>query len=182
MTALPCRLRLALYQPDIPQNAGTMLRACACLGVSAAIIEPAGFPVSDRHFRRSGMDYLDALRIDRHVSWAAFEAWRAAERAKLGGHRLVLLTTRAAADYADFVFAPDDILMTGRESAGVPEAVHAAADARLAIPMQAAMRSLNVAVAAAMVMGEALRQLRGAAPRVSAPHGEDGNKRAGQRH
>lgn len=163
-------LRLALYQPDIPQNAGTMLRACACLGVAAAIIEPAGFPVSDRHFRRSGMDYLDALRIDRHVDFAAFETWRAGEKALLGGHRLVLLTTKAAVDYAGFAFAPDDIILTGRESAGVPEAVHAAADARLLIPMQPAMRSLNVAVAAAMVLGEALRQLRGA------PYGDPAGK------
>ena len=162
MSAAPIQnLRLALYQPDIPQNAGTMLRACACLGVSAAIIEPAGFPVSDRHFRRSGMDYLDSLRIDRHVDFAAFEAWRLDAQARLGGHRLVLLTTKAAVDYAGFAFAPDDIILTGRESAGVPDAVHAAADARLVIPMMPAMRSLNVAVAAAMVLGEALRQLRG---------------------
>jgi tRNA (cytidine/uridine-2'-O-)-methyltransferase len=161
----PARLRLALYQPDIPQNAGTMLRACACLGVGAAIIEPAGFPVSDRHFRRSGMDYLDALEIDRHESFAAFEAWRAARRQAAGGHRLILLTTQGAVDYAQFAFAPDDIIMTGRETAGVPEYVHAAADARLAIPMRPGMRSLNVAVAAAMVLGEALRQLRAAADR-----------------
>ena len=163
-------LRLALYQPDIPQNAGTMLRACACLGVSAAIIEPAGFPVTDRHFRRSGMDYLDALSIDRHVSFAAFETWRADAKTRLGGHRLVLLTTKAAVDYAGFGFAPDDIILTGRESAGVPDSVHAAADARLVIPMRPAMRSLNVAVAAAMVLGEALRQLRGA------PHGDHTGK------
>ncbi len=170
MTALAplSRLRLALYQPDIPQNAGTMLRACACLGVSAAIIEPAGFPVSDRHFRRSGMDYLDALAIDRHVSWAAFEAWRSAAQVSHGGHRLVLLTTRSAVDYAQFSFAPDDIIMTGRESAGVPDHVHAAAQARIVIPMRPTMRSLNVAVAAAMVLGEALRQLRSSAAKREA--------------
>jgi tRNA (cytidine/uridine-2'-O-)-methyltransferase len=149
-------LRLALYQPDIPQNAGTMLRACACLGVGAAIIEPAGFPVSDRHFRRAGMDYLDALTIDRHASFTAFESWRAA-----AGHRLALLTTKGAEPYTDFRFEPGDILLVGRESAGVPDNVHAAADARLVIPIARGLRSLNVAVAAAMVLGEALRQLGG---------------------
>ena len=153
-------LTLALYQPDIPQNAGTLLRACACLGVAAAIVEPAGFPVSDRHFRRAGMDYLDALTLQRHVSWDAFEAWRATSRRARGGHRLLLLSTRAEIAYTDFAFAPGDILMMGRESAGVPEAVHAAADARLLVPMRPGMRSLNVAVAASMVLGEALRQLR----------------------
>ena len=146
---------LALYQPDIPQNAGTMLRMCACLEIAAAIVEPAGFPVSDRHFRRAGMDYLDAVEIGRHVSFAAFEAWRAAAQ-----RRLVLLTTRATCAYTDFAFRPDDILLVGRESAGVPDAVHATADARLLVPMRPALRSLNVAVAAAMVVGEALRQTR----------------------
>jgi tRNA (cytidine/uridine-2'-O-)-methyltransferase len=148
-------LTLALFQPDIPQNAGTMLRACACLGVNAAIIEPAGFPVSDRHFRRSGMDYLDQLTIERHASWAAFEDWRARE-----GRRLVLLTTKGAQPYCRFAFTPGDVLMVGRESLGAPEEVHSAADARLLIPIRPPARSLNVAFAAAMVMGEALRQLR----------------------
>jgi tRNA (cytidine/uridine-2'-O-)-methyltransferase len=148
-------LTLALFQPDIPQNAGTMLRACACLGLDAAIVQPAGFPVSDRHFRRAGMDYLDLVPIARHASWAAFEAWRAQS-----GRRLVLLTTRGATSHAAFAFAPGDILMVGRESAGAPEEVHAAADARVTIPMRAGARSLNVAVAAAIVMGEALRQIR----------------------
>ncbi|MDE2361757.1 MAG: tRNA (cytidine(34)-2'-O)-methyltransferase [Hyphomicrobiales bacterium] len=152
VTARP--LVLALFQPDIPQNAGTMLRACACLGVGAAIVEPAGFPVSDRHFRRAGMDYLDHVDIHRHVSFAAFEDWRRAAK-----RRLVLLTTGAAVPYADFAFRPDDVLMVGRESAGVPEEVHAAADARIVIPIRAELRSLNVAVAAAMVLGEAIRQL-----------------------
>ncbi len=150
------RLTLALYQPDIPQNAGTMLRACACLGVNAAIIEPAGFPVSDRHFRRSGMDYLDQVDIARHVSFAAFEDWRHA-----AGRRLVLLTTTAAEPYTQFVFHPGDVLMVGRESAGAPAQVHAAADARIVIPIRADLRSLNVAVAAAMALGEALRQTGG---------------------
>lgn len=146
-------LALALYQPDIPQNCGTMLRLCACLGVEATIIEPAGFPVSDRHFRRSGMDYLDAVNVSRHVSWRAFEDWRAPT-----GRRLVLLSTRAALPFTDFAFAPNDILMVGRESAGAPPEVHAAADARILIPIRPGMRSLNVAVCAAMALGEALRQ------------------------
>jgi tRNA (cytidine/uridine-2'-O-)-methyltransferase len=148
------RLTLALYQPDIPQNAGTMLRTCACLGVDAAIIEPAGFPVSDRHFRRAGMDYLDHVPIDRHVSFAAFEDWRARQ-----GRRLVLLTTKGAVDYRGFGYQPGDILMVGRESAGVPDHVHDAADARVVIPIRQGLRSLNVAVAGTMVLGEALRQL-----------------------
>jgi len=146
-------IALALYQPDIPQNCGTMLRLCACLGVEATIIEPAGFPVSDRHFRRSGMDYLDAVNVSRHVSWRAFEDWRAPT-----GRRLVLLSTTAALPFTDFAFAPDDILMVGRESAGAPPEVHEVADARILIPIRPGMRSLNVAVCAAMALGEALRQ------------------------
>ena len=145
---------LALYQPDIPQNCGTMLRMCACLGVAAAIIEPAGFPTSDRHFRRAGMDYLDAVEISRHASFARFDAWRRA-----AGRRLVLLTTRAPRDYTHAAFRADDILLVGRESAGVPDDVHAAADERVTVPMVPPLRSLNVAVAAAMVVGEALRQI-----------------------
>jgi tRNA (cytidine/uridine-2'-O-)-methyltransferase len=146
--------RLALYQPDIPQNAGTMLRMAACLGVAVDIIEPAGFPTSDKHFRRAGMDYLDLCDITRHVSWSAFDAARRAE-----GRRLVLLTTKGAVAHTDFAFAPGDTLMVGRESAGVPDAVHAAADARVVVPMRPELRSLNVAVAAAIVLGEALRQV-----------------------
>jgi tRNA (cytidine/uridine-2'-O-)-methyltransferase len=151
-------LTLALYQPDIPQNAGTMLRLCACLGISAAIIDPAGFPTSDRHFRRAGMDYLDLVDIDRHVSWQAFENWRAG-----AGRRLVLLTTAASLAYTEFAFADGDVLLVGRESAGVPPAVHAAAGARVVVPMRRGLRSLNVAMAAAMVVGEALRQVRSGA-------------------
>jgi tRNA (cytidine/uridine-2'-O-)-methyltransferase len=146
-------MHIALYEPDIPQNAGTILRLCACLGVAAHIIEPAGFPTSDRAFRRAGMDYLDAVNLTRHPSWAKFEHWRAGERV-----RLILLTTQAAMGYLDFAFHRDDVLLLGRESAGVPETVHQAADARLVIPMRTGMRSLNVAVAAAMAIGEALRQ------------------------
>ncbi len=149
-------LRLALYQPDIPQNAGTMIRMAACLGVAVDIIEPAGFPVSDRHFRRAGMDYLYHVDIRRHVSWSMFNAERIAE-----GARLVLLTTKAAVAHTAFQFQTGDILMVGRESAGVPEDVHAAVDARVVIPMRAEVRSLNVAVSAAIVLGEALRQLDG---------------------
>jgi tRNA (cytidine/uridine-2'-O-)-methyltransferase len=146
--------RLALYQPDIPQNAGTMMRMAACLGIAVDIVEPAGFPVSDRAFRRAGLDYLDTLEITRHVSFAAFDAARRAD-----GRRLLLLTTAGDTDYRLHAFRAGDILMVGRESAGVPEHVHAVADRRLVIPMRAGMRSLNVAVAAAMVTGEALRQI-----------------------
>jgi tRNA (cytidine/uridine-2'-O-)-methyltransferase len=147
-------LTVALYQPDIPQNCGTLLRLCACLGLDAAIIEPAGFPVSDRAFRRAGMDYLDHVGVVRHLNFAAFQDWR-----QTASRRVVLLTTRADLNYCDFTYAPGDILLVGRESAGVPETVHDSADARVVIPMRAAMRSLNVAVAAAMVIGEALRQI-----------------------
>ncbi len=146
-------MRLALYQPDIPQNAGTMMRMAACLGVAVDLIEPAGFDVSDRNLRRAGLDYLDQLDVVRHVSFAAFDAARRGP-----GARLLLATTRGADPYAEFSFRPGDILMVGRESAGVPEPVHDAADARLIVPMRPGLRSLNVAVAAAMILGEALRQ------------------------
>ena len=148
------RLTLALYEPDIAANTGAMLRTCACFGASAALIEPMGFVFSDAKFRRAGMDYISLLTIDRHVSFAAFEAWRARE-----GRRLVLLTTRAETGLWDFAFRPGDVLMVGRESAGVPEAVHAAADARVRIPIQAPLRSLNVGVAAGVALAEASRQL-----------------------
>ena len=133
-------LTLALYEPDIAANTGAMLRTCACFGASAALIEPMGFIFSDAKFRRAGMDYLDALRIDRHVSFAAFEEWRRQE-----GRRLVLLTTRAATNLWDFAFRPGDVLMVGRESAGVPEAVHDGADARVRIAIRAPLRSLMTA-------------------------------------
>jgi tRNA (cytidine/uridine-2'-O-)-methyltransferase len=149
-------MRLALYQPDIAQNTGTILRLAACLCVEAHIIEPAGFPTSDRAFRRAGMDYLDHVQLVRHVTWGAFERWRR-ERAS----RLLLFTTRSGRSYLEHRFAPDDILLFGRESAGVPEEVHAAADARLLIPMRPDLRSLNVAMACAMALGEALRQTGG---------------------
>jgi tRNA (cytidine/uridine-2'-O-)-methyltransferase len=146
-------MQIALFQPDIPQNTGTILRLCACLRVAAHIIEPAGFPVSDRHFRRAGMDYLDQVSIIRHDSWSKFEQWR-----NDGGYRLILFSTRGACSYLEHRFGAADILLFGRESAGVPDEVVAAADARLRIPIRPGMRSLNVAVAAAMAIGEALRQ------------------------
>jgi tRNA (cytidine/uridine-2'-O-)-methyltransferase len=146
-------MRIALFQPDIPQNTGTILRLCACLNVEAHIIEPAGFPVSDRHFRRAGMDYLDQVTIQRHDSWAKFEQWRCEKE-----FRLILFSTRGALPYLDHRYEVDDILLFGRESAGVPDEVVAAADARLVIPIAPGLRSLNVAMAAAMALGEALRQ------------------------
>jgi len=146
-------MRIALYEPDIPQNTGTILRTCACLGLEAHIIEPAGFPVTDRAFRRAGMDYLDQVTITRHGSFAAFEDWRRHERLAL-----VLLTTAAEAGYLEHTYRDDQVLLFGRESAGVPAAVHQAADFRLQIPMREGLRSLNIAVAVAMVAGEAIRQ------------------------
>jgi tRNA (cytidine/uridine-2'-O-)-methyltransferase len=152
-------MRIALYEPDIPQNTGTILRLAACLGVEAHIIEPAGFPTSDRAFRRAGMDYLDQVEIVRHPSWAAFEHWR-----RKAGSRLILFTTRASLCYLDHAYQADDILLFGRESSGVPAAVHEAADVRLLVPMRASLRSLNVAMVAAMAVGEALRQTRRGGP------------------
>ena len=147
-------LVLALYQPDIAANTGAMLRTCACFGADAALIEPAGFVFSDRRFRRAGMDYLDALHLERHASFAAFEEWRGAQ-----GRRLALLTTRGDVDLWDFRFRAGDVLMVGRESAGVPQAVHELADARVRIPIRAALRSLNIGVAAGIALAEATRQL-----------------------
>jgi tRNA (cytidine/uridine-2'-O-)-methyltransferase len=149
-------MRIALFEPDIPQNTGTVLRLAACLGVEAHLIEPAGFPTGDRAFRRAGMDYLDAVKLVRHPSWEAFVAWRAA-----AGLRLVLFTTRATTSYLDHRYEPGDILLFGRESAGVPDHVHEAAEVRLRVPMQPGLRSLNVAMTCAMAVGEALRQTGG---------------------
>lgn len=143
-------MRLVLYQPDIPQNTGTILRLAACLGLGADIVEPCGFVLTDARLRRAGMDYLDTVDLQRHSSWAAFEAGRT--------ERLVLLTTHAPTAYTAFTFAPGDLLLLGRESEGVPADVHAAADARVRIPLMRGQRALNIAVAAAMVTGEALRQ------------------------
>jgi tRNA (cytidine/uridine-2'-O-)-methyltransferase len=146
-------MRLALFEPDIPQNCGTILRLATCLGVAADIIEPCGFLWDDRRLRRAGMDYLAEADVTRHESWATFE------RKRRG--RLLLLTTKAERSYLDMAFSAGDVLLLGRESAGVPDAVHQAADARLRIPMRAGQRSINVALAASMVLGEALRQTRG---------------------
>src|SRR6185295_15749201 len=147
-------MHLALYQPDIPQNAGTLLRLGACLDVTLHIVGPAGFDFSDRRLKRAGLDYLDKARIVRHVGWADFEDWRRGPPVR----RLILLTTKASLAYVEFRFRPDDVLMLGRETAGVPASVHKAADARLAIPMVKGLRSINVALSGAMVLGEALRQ------------------------
>lgn len=147
-------MRVALFQPDIPQNTGTILRLAACLGVEAHLIEPAGFPASDRAFRRAGMDYLDQVQLTRHASWGAFDGWRRGQ-----GLRLVLFTTRAATSYLGHAFEGRDILLFGRESSGVPEAVHTAAEVRLKIPIRPELRSLNVAMTCAMAVGEALRQM-----------------------
>jgi tRNA (cytidine/uridine-2'-O-)-methyltransferase len=152
-------MRIALYQPDIAQNTGTILRLCACLGIEAHIIEPAGFPTSDRAFRRAGMDYLDRVALTRHASWSAFLRWRA--DCAHPQARLVVFSTKATRSYLDHRFEPEDILLLGRESGGLPENVHAAAHARLLIPMRAGLRSLNVAMAAAIAAGEALRQTGG---------------------
>lgn len=149
-------MRLALYQPDIAQNTGTILRLAACLDIAVDIIEPTGFPVTDRAFLRAGMDYIDHVAIERHDSWSAFETWR--RRREL---RLVLSTTKAVQSYVEFSFEPDDIILLGRESAGVPDCVHEAATARVVVPMRGGLRSLNVAIAGAMILGEALRQTGG---------------------
>lgn len=146
-------MRLALFQPDIAQNAATLIRTCACLSVPVDIIEPCGFVMSDARFKRAGMDYVEKAAITRHPSWEAF-----LER-KPG--RIVLLTTRSALSYTDFAFSPADVLLLGRESAGVPEDVHDMVDARVTVRMSPAMRSLNVAMAGAFVLGEALRQVDG---------------------
>ncbi len=147
-------MRLALYEPDIPQNLGAFIRLSACLAVPLDIIEPCGFPVDDKRIRRAAMDYYDLARLTRHASWTAFR------RDRTPG-RLVLLTTTGAVDFPGIAFRPDDILLFGRESAGAPAEVHEAADLRLRIPLQKGLRSLNVALAAAMVVSEALRQTSG---------------------
>lgn len=146
-------MRLALFEPDIPQNTGTLLRLAACLGVGLDIIEPCGFLFDDRRLGRAAMDYLAKADYRRHASWTAFQSAQAA-----AGGRLVLLTTRARTPYTAFAFRPDDVLLLGRESSGVPPAVQAAAAARVVIPLRPGLRSLNVALAGAMVLGEALRQ------------------------
>ncbi|MEK9644723.1 MAG: tRNA (cytidine(34)-2'-O)-methyltransferase [Alphaproteobacteria bacterium] len=147
-------MRIALYEPDIPQNAGAIFRLAACLGVPVDVIEPCGFVLDDRRLKRVSMDYGARAKVARHDSWRAFS-----EKRETG--RLVLLTTKGDAAYMDFAFEPSDTLLLGRESAGVPEAVHNAVDARLIVPMAAGARSLNVVTATAIVLGEALRQTGG---------------------
>jgi tRNA (cytidine/uridine-2'-O-)-methyltransferase len=154
MTSNTPDLRIALYQPDIPGNTGTILRLGACLGIAVDVIGPTGFDLSDRALRRAGMDYLETAALTRHADWTAFETWR-----RSAGRRLALFSTGAALPYTRFAFQPGDILLFGRESAGVPEAVHETADARLLIPMPGGGRSLNLAMAVAMVVGEAMRQV-----------------------
>ena len=151
-------MRLALYQPDIPQNTGAVLRLAACLGVGVDIIEPCGFLLDDRRMRRAGMDYLEAVDWRRHPGWDAF---RSEVRRDAGNQRLILLTTGAEICHHQFAFSARDVLLLGRETAGVPPEVHAAADARIRVPMQPGLRSLNQATAAALVLGEALRQTGG---------------------
>ena len=146
-------MRIALFEPDIPQNAAALIRLAACLGIPIDVVEPCGFLFSDTGFRRAGLDYVDLASIIRHESWDTF-------RTALSG-RMVLLTTRATLAHTAFAFAPSDTLLLGRESAGVPEFVHEAADARIRIPLKPGLRSLNVAQAGAMVLGEALRQIKG---------------------
>lgn len=146
-------LRIALYQPDIPGNTGTILRLAACLGLGVDIIEPAGFDISDRNLKRAGMDYLSAVSLTRHVNWTQFDEWR-----RSSGRRLVLATTKSPEPYTQFAYRPNDILLFGRESAGVPANVHDAVEGRILIPMVEGQRSINVAMSAAMIAGEAMRQ------------------------
>jgi tRNA (cytidine/uridine-2'-O-)-methyltransferase len=148
-------LRIALYQPDIPGNTGAIIRTAACFGLGVDIIEPAGFDLSDRALKRSGMDYVEQAAMTRHMNWEAFETWRKSE-----GRRLVLATTKGAAPYTEFAFSDDDILLFGRESSGVPDHVHESAGARILIPMAQGRRSLNLSVSAAVIASEAIRQLQ----------------------
>lgn len=149
-------MRIAIFQPDIPQNTGTLLRLAACMDIGVDIIEPCGFVLDDKRMRRAGMDYLHRVDLIRHNSWEAYlDAKRAA------GGRILLLSTKAATLYTDFEYHPDDTLLVGRESSGVPQDVHDTADGRLIIPMAEGMRSINVAISGAMVLGEALRQTQG---------------------
>jgi tRNA (cytidine/uridine-2'-O-)-methyltransferase len=147
-------IEIALYQPDIAPNAATILRMAACLGLTVRIIEPAGFTWSDSSFRRAGLDYLDQVKVVRDASWEGY-------RTATSSRRTILLTTKAAIPYLDFSFNASDIILAGRETSGVPAHIHEAVEARLLIPMKPGLRSLNVAVACAMVTGEALRQTGG---------------------
>ncbi len=147
-------MKLALYQPDIAQNFGTSLRTAACLGVDVEIIEPCGFPLDDRKIRRAGMDYIEHVKYTRHNSWEKFVSFT-----EENSHRIILLSSKATKSYTEFTYQENDVLMVGRESAGVPDEVAAYCRHQITIPMQPGMRSLNVAVSAAIVLGEALRQI-----------------------
>lgn len=147
-------LRIALYQPDIPGNTGTIIRTAACFGLGVDVIEPAGFDLSDRALKRSGMDYVEQAVLTRHLTWETFERARRA-----AGRRLVLATTKASQPYTSFGFRPGDTLLFGRESAGVPDEVHEAADAQIIIPLIEGRRSLNLAVSVGIIAAEAIRQL-----------------------
>ncbi|WP_057463608.1 tRNA (cytidine(34)-2'-O)-methyltransferase [Pseudovibrio sp. POLY-S9] len=144
---------IALYQPDIPHNTGTLLRLAACMDVTVHLIEPAGFPQSDHALKRAGMDYIERAKLQRHMDWESFREWQIAEK-----RRLILMTTKGSRPYTQFAFKKEDLILMGRESSGVPEDIHQVADARLLIPMKNGMRSLNMAVSTGMVLGEALRQ------------------------
>ncbi len=145
-------MKVALYQPDIPQNLGAMIRLCGCIGASLDIIEPCGFIFDARKIRQSAMDYYDKIEITRHNSWDAFYDMYN------GNNRIILMSTKAASPYTHFEFHENDILLAGRESAGVPDNVHESADNRVFIPMQAGFRSLNIVNATSMILGEAIRQ------------------------
>lgn len=145
---------ISLFEPDIPQNTGSMLRLCACMGVPLHIIEPCGFVLDDKNLRRVAMDYAAMASVTRHISWQAFTAYK-----QQTGGRIILLSTRASSVYTEFAFRPDDMLLFGRESSGVPDYVREAADAAVRIPLVAGARSLNLVQAASMVLGEAMRQV-----------------------
>jgi len=146
-------LRIALYQPDIPQNSGAMMRLCACLGVGLDIVEPCGFVWDDRKIRKAAMDYYDHVDIKKHSSWEVFK-----ENTK--NNRIILMTTKASVPYTEYKFQDGDILLAGRESSGVPDEVHEHANGRVLIPMHGKMRSINVVNAGSMIIGEALRQIK----------------------
>ena len=148
-------LSIALYQPDIPQNTGTILRLAACFGVTVHIIEPCGFSFSSQSLRRAGLDYIERTKLKKHADWKSFDTWNQSTN-----QRLLLFTTRGSVNYTEFTFKDNDILLMGRESAGVPEIVHDRVDAKLVIPMTTGERSLNVAVATGMALGESLRQTK----------------------
>jgi len=148
-------MKIALYQPDIPQNLGAMMRLCACMGTSLDIIEPCGFLWNERKIRQSAMDYYDGIDITRHNNWDNFFDMYQGQ-----GRRIVLMTTKSSEPYYDFEFRDTDILLAGRESAGVPENVHAAVQGRICIPMEGDFRSLNIVNATSMILGEAIRQTK----------------------